>query len=62
MIYALIFVIVFMWVAGAFLMRATLKVTDATDVDSWKPVVFWPFYMATVFWDILTDSEYKFKW
>ena len=61
MIYTLIFVIVFMWVAGAFLMRATLKISDADDQDSWKPVLLWPFYMAAVFVSIMKDIK-TFKW
>ena len=58
----LILVILVLYVCGCFLMRAFLRISDATDQESWKPVLSWPVIMLDVIWNCAIVGYKKFKW
>lgn len=63
MIYAIIGVLVLFvlfYAPGCFLMRALLKISDASDKDSWIPVLLWPGYVAVAVGEAMASK--KFKW
>lgn len=57
---ALITLAIILYVSGGILMRAFLKTADADDQDSWKPIVFWPYYPLASVLELLWMR--KFKW
>lgn len=60
MIYVLLAVIAFLYVCGAFLMRAMMKIGNTTDQDDWKPILTWP---LIVFQAVGEAIYYKqFEW
>lgn len=58
--YILAAMVVILYVLGGVLMRALLKVADTTDQDNWKPIVFWPYYIAQPVVELVFSK--KFKW
>lgn len=63
MIYAivgLLVLFVLLYAPGCFLMRALLKISDASDQDSWLPVLLWPGYVAVAVGEAMATK--KFKW
>lgn len=58
----LIALVVILYVSGACLMRAFLKVGDCDDQDSWIPVVAWPYYIITPIAELLIKEPKNFKW
>lgn len=59
-IIGLIVLFVLLYVPGCFLMRALLKVSDASDQDSWIPVLLWPGYVVLAVGEAMASK--KFKW
>lgn len=58
----LILVILVLYVCGCFMMRAFLRISDATDQDEWKPVLTWPLLMLDVIWSCAIKGRKNFKW
>lgn len=50
--------VVALWLAGAFLMRGLIKMSDADD--SWFDVIAWPYIVARAVYECL--QEKRFKW
>lgn len=55
----LITLVIVLYICGAFLMRALLKVADADDKDSWKPIILWPGYIIVPIYELIRDGEFK---
>lgn len=62
MTYLLLFIILALYVCGAFLMRAFLKIADCDDRDELKPILLWPYYITAPIIEIIRESPKNFKW
>ena len=60
MTYILALLVIVLYVLGAFLMRALLKIGETSDQDEWKPILLWPYYIAAPVFELLREK--KFKW
>ena len=56
----MISLMVVMYLSGCVLMRAFLKISDADDQDSLKPVLLWPWFPLSAVFELLWLK--KFKW
>lgn len=62
MTYLLLFIILALYICGAFLMRAFLKIADCDDRDELKPILLWPYYIISPIIEIIRESPKNFKW